>query len=91
MSSDIVNTPKPDEKAIMTYVSCFYHAFAGAEQVKVATNRIEFELNFPNESFSLLQYKMYKLGSVCVNDWGKLISVIHWAWKQYHRLNEHVN
>lgn len=30
---DIVNTPKPDEKAIMTYVSCFYHAFAGAEQV----------------------------------------------------------
>lgn len=31
---DIVNTPKPDEKAIMTYVSCFYHAFAGAEQVK---------------------------------------------------------
>lgn len=31
---DIVNTPKPDEKAIMTYVSCFYHAFAGAEQVR---------------------------------------------------------
>ena len=31
--SDIVNTPKPDERAIMTYVSCFYHAFAGAEQV----------------------------------------------------------
>lgn len=33
---DIVNTPKPDEKAIMTYVSCFYHAFAGAEQVRRA-------------------------------------------------------
>ena len=32
--SDIVNTPKPDERAIMTYVSCFYHAFAGAEQVQ---------------------------------------------------------
>uniref|UniRef100_A0A6I8Q7T7 Actinin alpha 3 (gene/pseudogene) n=1 Tax=Xenopus tropicalis TaxID=8364 RepID=A0A6I8Q7T7_XENTR len=32
-AEDIVNTPKPDEKAIMTYVSCFYHAFAGAEQV----------------------------------------------------------
>uniref|UniRef100_A0A8C7Q0M7 Actinin alpha 3b n=1 Tax=Oncorhynchus mykiss TaxID=8022 RepID=A0A8C7Q0M7_ONCMY len=31
-AEDIVNTPKPDEKAIMTYVSCFYHAFAGAEQ-----------------------------------------------------------
>uniref|UniRef100_A0A672LHP6 Alpha-actinin-3-like n=1 Tax=Sinocyclocheilus grahami TaxID=75366 RepID=A0A672LHP6_SINGR len=32
-AEDIVNTPKPDEKAIMTYVSCFYHAFAGAEQM----------------------------------------------------------
>lgn len=32
---DIVNTPKPDERAIMTYVSCFYHAFAGAEQVLI--------------------------------------------------------
>lgn len=31
---DIINTPKPDERAIMTYVSCFYHAFAGAEQVQ---------------------------------------------------------
>lgn len=34
-SVDIVNTPKPDERAIMTYVSCFYHAFAGAEQVLI--------------------------------------------------------
>uniref|UniRef100_A0AAZ1XW56 Calponin-homology (CH) domain-containing protein n=1 Tax=Oreochromis aureus TaxID=47969 RepID=A0AAZ1XW56_OREAU len=32
-AEDIINTPKPDERAIMTYVSCFYHAFAGAEQV----------------------------------------------------------
>ncbi|KAB0407498.1 hypothetical protein E2I00_007672, partial [Balaenoptera physalus] len=37
---DIVNTPKPDEKAVMTYVSCFYHAFAGAEQAETAANRI---------------------------------------------------
>ncbi|GAB1297916.1 Alpha-actinin-2 [Apodemus speciosus] len=37
---DIVNTPKPDERAIMTYVSCFYHAFAGAEQAETAANRI---------------------------------------------------
>ncbi|XP_070220541.1 alpha-actinin-2 isoform X2 [Bos mutus] len=39
-SHDIVNTPKPDERAIMTYVSCFYHAFAGAEQAETAANRI---------------------------------------------------
>ncbi|KAI5607438.1 alpha-actinin-2, partial [Silurus asotus] len=37
---DIINTPKPDERAIMTYVSCFYHAFAGAEQAETAASRI---------------------------------------------------
>ncbi|XP_063828659.1 alpha-actinin, sarcomeric isoform X3 [Ostrinia nubilalis] len=29
---DLINTPKPDERAIMTYVSCYYHAFQGAQQ-----------------------------------------------------------
>ncbi|KAG2467410.1 ACTN2 protein, partial [Polypterus senegalus] len=31
-AEDIVNTARPDEKAIMTYVSCYYHAFAGAQK-----------------------------------------------------------
>lgn len=31
--ADLINTPKPDERAIMTYVSCYYHAFQGAQQV----------------------------------------------------------
>ena len=26
---DMVNTVKPDERAVMTYVSCYYHAFQG--------------------------------------------------------------
>jgi hypothetical protein len=30
----LINTPKPDERAIMTYVSCYYHAFQGAQQVR---------------------------------------------------------
>uniref|UniRef100_A0A287AA30 F-actin cross-linking protein n=1 Tax=Sus scrofa TaxID=9823 RepID=A0A287AA30_PIG len=33
-AEDIVGTLRPDEKAIMTYVSCFYHAFSGAQKVK---------------------------------------------------------
>lgn len=32
-SADIVGTARPDEKAIMTYVSSFYHAFSGAQKV----------------------------------------------------------
>uniref|UniRef100_A0A671MCX4 Actinin, alpha 4 n=1 Tax=Sinocyclocheilus anshuiensis TaxID=1608454 RepID=A0A671MCX4_9TELE len=31
-AEDIVNTARPDEKAIMTYVSSFYHAFSGAQK-----------------------------------------------------------
>ncbi|XP_043201206.1 alpha-actinin, sarcomeric isoform X1 [Amphibalanus amphitrite] len=37
---DLINTPKPDERAIMTYVSCYYHAFQGAQQAETASNRI---------------------------------------------------
>ncbi|XP_058261546.1 alpha-actinin-2-like isoform X2 [Hemibagrus wyckioides] len=50
---DIINTPKPDERAIMTYVSCFYHAFAGAEQAETAANRIckVLGVNQENEKF----------------------------------------
>ncbi|MEJ1274841.1 hypothetical protein NN561_005732 [Cricetulus griseus] len=32
-AEDIVGTLRPDEKAIMTYVSCFYHAFSGAQKL----------------------------------------------------------
>uniref|UniRef100_H3BAS1 Actinin alpha 2 n=1 Tax=Latimeria chalumnae TaxID=7897 RepID=H3BAS1_LATCH len=39
-AEDIINTPRPDERAIMTYVSCFYHAFAGAQKAETASNRI---------------------------------------------------
>ncbi|CAG6008033.1 unnamed protein product [Menidia menidia] len=35
----IVGTLRPDEKAIMTYVSCFYHAFSGAQKLKRAEPR----------------------------------------------------
>lgn len=34
LAIDIVGTLRPDEKAIMTYVSCFYHAFSGAQKVR---------------------------------------------------------
>ncbi|XP_049320510.1 alpha-actinin-2-like isoform X3 [Astyanax mexicanus] len=52
---DIVNTPKPDERAIMTYVSCFYHAFAGAEQAETAANRICKVLGVNQENEKLME------------------------------------
>ncbi|XP_059686732.1 alpha-actinin-2 isoform X9 [Gavia stellata] len=39
-AEDVVNTARPDERAIMTYVSCYYHAFAGAQKAETAANRI---------------------------------------------------
>ena len=33
LPSDLLTNEKPDERQIMTYVSCYYHAFQGAMQV----------------------------------------------------------
>ncbi|KAI7689966.1 hypothetical protein SSS_00102 [Sarcoptes scabiei] len=39
-AEDIYNSPLPDERALMTYVSSFYHTFSGAQQAETASNRI---------------------------------------------------
>ena len=31
--ADLIEVAKPDERAIMTYVSCYYHAFSGQQKV----------------------------------------------------------
>uniref|UniRef100_A0A671Q9A8 Alpha-actinin-1 n=1 Tax=Sinocyclocheilus anshuiensis TaxID=1608454 RepID=A0A671Q9A8_9TELE len=36
-AEDIVSTLRPDEKAIMTYVSCYYHAFSGKQKVTISS------------------------------------------------------
>ena len=33
---DMVNTVRPDEKSVMTYVSAYYHAFAGVYKVSIS-------------------------------------------------------
>jgi len=40
--ADLLNTDKPDERAIMTYVSCYYHAFQGAMQASLLECRLDF-------------------------------------------------
>ncbi|GAU97298.1 hypothetical protein RvY_08619-2 [Ramazzottius varieornatus] len=39
-AEDMVDMPKPDERAVMTYVSCFYHAFANQNQAESAAQRV---------------------------------------------------
>lgn len=35
---DMVNSVKPDERSVMAYVSSYYHAFSGAQQVNCLKN-----------------------------------------------------
>lgn len=39
-AQELVDLPYPDEKSVMTYVSCFYHAFADQKPAETAANRI---------------------------------------------------
>ncbi|XP_050525865.1 alpha-actinin, sarcomeric isoform X1 [Daktulosphaira vitifoliae] len=52
---DMIDTPKPDERAVMTYVSCYYHAFQGAHQAETAANRICKVLKVNQENERLME------------------------------------
>ncbi|MGH0156571.1 UNVERIFIED_CONTAM: hypothetical protein FKN15_031493 [Acipenser sinensis] len=54
-AEDIVGTVRPDEKAIMTYVSSFYHAFSGAQKAETAANRICKVLAVNQENENLIE------------------------------------
>lgn len=51
----MVNTVMPDERAVMTYVSCYYHAFSGAQKAETAANRICKVLKVNQENERLME------------------------------------
>jgi actinin alpha len=52
---DIHSTIKPDERAIMTYVSSYYHAFSSSQQAELAAKRIGQVLNLNKENQALME------------------------------------
>ncbi len=53
--TDIVATPKPDERAIMTYVSSYYHAFSSSAQAEQAAKRIGQVLDVNKENEKMME------------------------------------
>lgn len=54
-AEDIHNTPKPDERAIMTYVSSYYHAFSSSALAEQAAKRIGKVLNVNQENEKMME------------------------------------
>uniref|UniRef100_A0A336MMX1 CSON003575 protein n=1 Tax=Culicoides sonorensis TaxID=179676 RepID=A0A336MMX1_CULSO len=52
---DLQNTAMPDERAIMTYVSSYYHCFSGAQKAETAANRICKVLKVNQENERLME------------------------------------
>jgi len=55
LNADITGTPKPDERAIMTYVSSYYHAFSSSAQAETAAKRIGQVLNVNQENERMME------------------------------------
>ena len=55
LPTDIHGMPKPDERAIMTYVSSYYHAFSSSQQAEQAARRIGKVLNVNQENERMME------------------------------------
>ncbi|XP_062502461.1 alpha-actinin-like [Corticium candelabrum] len=54
-AEDIVGTTKPDERAIMTYVSSYYHAFSSSQAAETAAKRIGKVLDANQENERMIE------------------------------------
>ncbi|XP_032238380.2 alpha-actinin-1 [Nematostella vectensis] len=52
---DMVETERPDERAVMTYVSSYYHAFTSSQQADTAAKRIGKVLNINRDNERMME------------------------------------
>uniref|UniRef100_A0A8C4EAN2 Actinin, alpha 1 n=1 Tax=Dicentrarchus labrax TaxID=13489 RepID=A0A8C4EAN2_DICLA len=59
-AEDIISTLRPDEKAVMTYVSCYYHAFSGKQKLLEWIRRTIpwLENRMPENTMQAMQQKL---------------------------------
>ncbi|VDK22766.1 unnamed protein product [Taenia asiatica] len=54
-AEDMVNTIRPDERSVMTYVAAYYHAFANANNTESAANKIAKVLRSNQDTEKLME------------------------------------
>uniref|UniRef100_A0A669NWN3 Actinin alpha 2 n=1 Tax=Phasianus colchicus TaxID=9054 RepID=A0A669NWN3_PHACC len=83
-AEDVVNTARPDERTIMTYVSCYYHAFAGAQKDSILDPS-----SFPVACFSLLEQAEKGYEEWLLNEIRRLERLEHLAEKFRQKASTH--
>ncbi len=73
LDADIIGTPKPDERAIMTYVSSYYHAFSSSAQAETAAKRIGQVLNVNQENERMMEEYEQLASNVSIIIWSVLL------------------
>eukprot|EP00123_Amoebidium_parasiticum_P016583 comp23507_c0_seq2/m.39399 comp23507_c0_seq2/g.39399 ORF comp23507_c0_seq2/g.39399 comp23507_c0_seq2/m.39399 type:complete len:874 (-) comp23507_c0_seq2:338-2959(-) len=53
-ADDMLNTTRPDERSVMTYVAAYYHAFAGMGKAETAARRLSAVLGMDREFQALI-------------------------------------
>jgi len=65
--SDITDSPKPDERSIMTYVSEYFHCFAAMDVKELAARRVQKFVQF-NQGIEEMETE-YESGAQALLDW----------------------
>jgi len=66
-ADELLESSRPDERSVMTYVAAYYHAFAGSQKAELAAKRLDAVLALSQEIEGLINE--YETRTVDLLDW----------------------